>query len=56
MNLLRLVEWSIDNNYNFDNVAIPRLTRVVNEVPANIEVLSFYVDTQSRNAISIEWG
>lgn len=34
-----------DNNYNFDNIALPRLVRIVNDLPSSIDVRSFYIDT-----------
>ena len=34
-----------DNNYNYDNVAMPRLMRIIQSIPRNIEVRSFYVET-----------
>ena len=36
-----------DNNYNYDNIALPKLVRIVNEMPRGIEVRSFYVDTEN---------
>ena len=38
----------VDNNYNYDNIALPKLVRIVNEMPRGIEVRSFYVDTESN--------
>lgn len=34
-----------DNNYNYENVAMPRLMRIISELPRDIEVRSFYVET-----------
>lgn len=49
---IRSFFWYIDNNYNYDNIALPKLVRVVNEMPHGIEVRSFYVDTESSGT---EW-
>lgn len=37
----------LDNNYNYENVAMPRLMRIISELPRDIEVRSFYVETLS---------
>ena len=45
--------WSEDNNYNYDNVAMPRLMRIIQSIPRNIEVRSFYVETLSTCSVWI---
>lgn len=35
----------IDNNYNYDNIAMPRMARIIREMPSQIEVRSFYAET-----------
>ena len=39
----------LDNNYNYENVAMPRLMRIISELPRDIEVRSFYVETLSES-------
>lgn len=43
----------LDNNYNYENVAMPRLMRIISELPRDIEVRSFYVETLSGRSAGV---
>lgn len=46
----------LDNNYNYDNIAMPRMLRVIHEMPAQIEVRSFYAETLCIPSYSLSYS